>query len=166
MAGDAGQSGINDQARAVLHQPMPDEAQFCLHARPLPIKPGIGVGRAAMGFIGPFSPRKSPGGLRPPPLGPLFAGRSFGLKLFIEAQASINVPSTEKCSLDNSRLTRGRDNTADRNLAAMSPANNRSRFFEKLEWSHTGSSIPRPTNQRNSRSNSICSINWRSERTE
>src|SRR5262249_51382540 len=43
-----------DQARAVLHQPMPDEAQFCLHARPLPIKPGIGVGRAAMGFIGPL----------------------------------------------------------------------------------------------------------------
>jgi hypothetical protein len=27
MAGDAGEPGIDDQARAVLHQPMPDEAE-------------------------------------------------------------------------------------------------------------------------------------------
>jgi hypothetical protein len=45
-------------------------------------------------------------------------------------------------------------------------SNSRSRFFEKLEWSPTGSSTPIPTNQRNSRSYSIRSISWRSERTE
>ena len=48
----------------------------------------------------------------------------------------------------------------------MSPSSSRSRFFEKLEWSQTASSIPSPTNQRNSRSNSSRSINWRSERIE
>ena len=35
-----------------------------------------------------------------------------------------------------------------------------------LEWFHTGSSTPIPTNHRNSRSNSIRSISCRSERTE
>jgi len=95
----------------------------------------------------------------------LFGG-CFGLKLFIDAQAWISVPSTEKCSLDNSRLTCGCDSTASSNLAAISPSKRRSRFFVKAEWSHTGSSMPMPTNERNSRSNSIRSINCRSERTE
>jgi hypothetical protein len=35
----------------------------------------------------------------------------------------------------------------------MSPASKRSRFFENVEWFPTASSMPRPTNQRNSRSN-------------
>ena len=111
-----------------------------------------------------FWPRKSAGALRPRP--PSLLDGGFGLTLLIDAQAWINVPSTEKCSLDNNRLTRGCDSTAARNLAAISPSNSRSRFFEKLEWSDTGSSMPRPTNQRNSRSNSIRSISCRSERTE
>src|SRR5689334_25316069 len=38
--------------------------------------------------------------------------------------------------------------------------------FQKVEWSHTASSMPSPTNQRNSRSNSSRSISWGSERTE
>ena len=45
-----------------------------------------------------------------------------------------------------------------RNRAAMSPASSRSRIFDKVEWSQTGSSMPRPTDQRNSRSNSSRSI--------
>jgi hypothetical protein len=60
-------------------------------------------------------------------------GACLGLKLFSDAHASIKVPSTEKCSLDNSRFTRGWASTAARNLAAMSPCSSRSRFFEKLE---------------------------------
>ena len=36
-----------------------------------------------------------------------FALPSLGRKLFCEAQASISVPSTEKCSSDSSGLTRG-----------------------------------------------------------
>ena len=38
-----------------------------------------------------------------PLLSPAGLGPSLGRKLFIEAQASINVPSTEKCSEDSSR---------------------------------------------------------------
>jgi hypothetical protein len=113
-----------------------------------------------------FWPRKSTAALRPPPLGPFASGGCFGLKLFIDAQARIRVPSTEKCSLDSSRLTGDCDNTAERNLVAISPSSSRSRFLEKLEWSRTGSSMPMPTNHRNNRSNSIRSINCRSERTE
>ena len=56
-----------------------------------------------------FSPWKSRAALRPPPPPLPFpddGGRlpSFGTKLFMLAQASIRVPSTEKCSLDNSEL--------------------------------------------------------------
>lgn len=42
----------------------------------------------------------------------------------------------------------------------------RSRFFVKVVASQTGSSIPRPTNQRKRRSNSIRSMSWRSEQIE
>ena len=85
-------------------------------------------------------------------------------KLLVEAQASSSVPSTEKWSDEISRFTRGWASTAAKNLAAISPARSRSRFVVKLEWSQAASSTPRPTNQRNSRSNSIRSISCRSER--
>jgi hypothetical protein len=90
----------------------------------------------------------------------------LGWKLFIDAHASIRVPSTEKCSSESRRRTLGWFNTAAMNRAATSPASSRSRFFEKVEWSQTGSSMPRPVNQRNSRSKSSRSISWRSERIE
>jgi hypothetical protein len=54
----------------------------------------------------------------------------LGLKLFIEAEASINVPSTEKCSVDISFVTHGCARTAARNFAAIAPQSKRSRFFE------------------------------------
>src|ERR1700747_2889419 len=62
-----------------------------------------------------FSPWKSRSELRPPSLGGSSLP-SFGTKLFILAQASISVPSTEKCSLacthqqvQNPRHELGRD---------------------------------------------------------
>jgi hypothetical protein len=88
------------------------------------------------------------------------------LKLFIDAQASISVPSTEKWSVLKSRFTRGCAKTALRKFAAISPFSSRSRFLENTEWSHAASSTPRPTNQWNNRSNSSSSINCRSERIE
>jgi hypothetical protein len=103
----------------------------------------------------PFLPE--PGGVSPP---------SLRRKLFWLAQAWISVPSTEKCSLDKSRFTSGRASSSARKRCATSPASSRSRFFEKLLASHTGSSTPSPTNQRNKRSNSSRSISCRSERTE
>src|SRR5215467_15055048 len=47
------------------------------------------------------------------------------------AQASISVPSTEKCSLDKSLRTSGKFNTPAMNLAATSPPRRRSRFLQK-----------------------------------
>src|SRR5262249_54824185 len=67
-------------------------------------------------------PWKSCAPLRPGPGGS--PEPSFGRKLFGLAQASSSVPSTEKCSLDNKRLTLSCESTAMRNLAATSPANN------------------------------------------
>jgi len=49
------------------------------------------------------------------------------------------------------------------NSEATSPCNRRSRFLVKVVASHTGSSTPRPANQRNRRSKSMRSTNWRSE---
>ena len=65
--------------------------------------------------------------------GASFPTDPLGLKLFIDAPASISVPSTLKWSVDRSRFTLGCASTADRNLAAISPSSSRSRFLVKLE---------------------------------
>ncbi len=83
------------------------------------------------------SPWKSRLPLRPGPGG--LPDPSLGWKLLGLLQASISVPSTEKCSLDSNRLTRPWATTAARNFTATSPANSRSRFFVKVVASHTGS---------------------------
>src|SRR4051794_8426469 len=69
-----------------------------------------------------FSPRKSTSALRPPVGGSLPSPPSLGLRLFRLAQASMSVPSTEKCCDDSSRLTWGWVKMAPRNLAAISPS--------------------------------------------
>ena len=51
---------------------------------------------------------------------------SLSTKLFMLARASINVRSTEKCSLDKSLRTCGRFSTPAKNLAAISPSSKRS----------------------------------------
>jgi hypothetical protein len=91
---------------------------------------------------------------------------SFGRKLFIDAQALSRVPSTEKCSALNNPFTSGSASSEPRNPCAISCVRRRSRFFENVEASKTFSSIESPTNQRNSRSNSIRSTNCRSDRIE
>ena len=61
--------------------------------------------------------------------------KSYGKesKLLCDAYAWISVPSTAK------------------NCCATALVSSRSRFFENTAWFHTASSMPRPTNQRNSR---------------
>src|SRR3954471_20659661 len=78
------------------------------------------------------SPLKFESGLRPP-VGGGSSASPRGLKLFIEAQASTSVPSTEKCSLERSLFTRGCARRAAKNAAATSPARSRSRFFENVD---------------------------------
>src|SRR5882672_2215353 len=67
---------------------------------------------------------------------------------FCDAQASISVPSTEKCSSDNSGLTREWFRSLVMNFVNTSPFCSRSRFLVKMVGSQTGSSGDSPTNQR------------------
>ena len=52
MARDTRQPSIDNQTRAVLHQPMADEAELRLHSRSLAVQSGVRVGRAAMRLVG------------------------------------------------------------------------------------------------------------------
>ena len=54
------------------------------------------------------------------------------------------MPSTERCSSESSRRTSGRFSTAAMSRAATPLLSSRSRFFDKVEWSQTGSSTPEP----------------------
>ena len=74
------------------------------------------------------------------------------------------MPSTLKCSSDNRSLARACFSTCAKNFSAISPFSNRSRFLLNTVGTHTGSSMFRPTNQRNSRLYSSCSISIRSLR--
>ena len=110
------------------------------------------------------SPWKSRSPLRPPPGGS--SPSPLGRKLFIEAQAWINVQSTEKCSraqkLSDPRVVEHRRQELGRDLALKQPVTvgrERGRMPDRIVG-------PEPTNQRNSRLQSSCSINSRSERTE
>src|SRR6266498_5145493 len=69
-------------------------------------------------------------------------------KLLCEAHASISVPSTEKCSSDNSGLICGWLRSLVMNLVNTSPFCSRSRFLVKVVGSQIGSSGESPTNQR------------------
>ena len=69
-------------------------------------------------------------------------------KLFCDAQASISVPSTEKCSSDKSGFTWGWFRSLVMNFVKMSPFWSRSRFLVNVVGSHIGSSGAKPTNQR------------------
>ena len=89
-------------------------------------------------------------GLRSPSVAPSGGGRasssppSLRRKLFIDAQASTSVPSTEKCSSDNSRRTRSPCSTARRKRAATSPATRRSRLFEFAHGLRPAPPLARP----------------------
>ena len=85
-----GQTGADQEARAVLHQGMAHEAQLRLLAGPLAIEPRVRVGGRRMGRVRALlapevrlrvAPAARAGGSSDP---------SFGRKLFIEAQASIS----------------------------------------------------------------------------
>ena len=104
--GGARKRGIDRKAVAVIHQDVAHEAQPALAAVGLAVEPRVGIGGRGMALVlalllaevalAPLRP--GPGG-EPEP--------SFVRKLFIDAQASISMPSPEKCSLESSALTCG-----------------------------------------------------------
>ncbi len=93
-------------------------------------------------------PLKFTSGLRP---GGVPLSSSLRLKLLCEAQASISVPSTLKCSSLASRPHWALSLTRSKKARARSSLKRRSRLALKVEWSQTLSSMFRPTNQRYSR---------------
>lgn len=95
MARDAGKPGIDDQARAVLHQAMADEARLRFHARPLLVEHGVGIGAADMCRVQALLAPEIGGALRPP-ASPPSSRSSLGRKLFTLAQTSTSIPSTLK----------------------------------------------------------------------
>ena len=96
MAVGLGQTGVDDQAVAVLHQRMPHEAELGLLARPLAIEPRFRIGRRSVRLVGALLAVEIRLPVPAARIGRRFVVPSFGLKLFIDAQASISVPSTEK----------------------------------------------------------------------
>jgi len=91
---------------------------------------------------------------------------SLGRKLLRLAQASSKC-RRPRSELDSNPLTLSCTKATEaRNRAAASPSNSRVAVLVKVAASHTASSLPSPTNQRNSRSVSIRSTNCHSERIE
>src|SRR5665647_3931422 len=125
----------------VLHGDVAHVGELGLPPSGLAVKTAVGVGRTGMVSFLRFCPWK----FAPPSSSPL---PSLGRKLFCEAQASISVPSTEKCSSDNSGLTSEWLRSLAMNFANTSPFCSRSRFLVKVVGSQTGSSGASPTNQR------------------
>src|SRR4030095_4737513 len=54
MARDLRQPRIDEEAMAVLHQGMTDEAELGLHARSLAVEVGIGISGRGVGLVGPL----------------------------------------------------------------------------------------------------------------
>ena len=77
---------------------------------------------------------------------------SFGRKLFIDAHAFNSVPLTAMLGAQKLFHSRQPQQGGDRNPLRDLLFSNRSRFLENTDASNTASSIPSPTNQRNSRS--------------
>src|SRR5512139_1934750 len=119
------------QPMPVLHGNVAHIAELCFAPGRLAIKTAVGIGRACVRVVLTLLSVES----APPSPSPEPSCASLGRKLFWEA--SINVPSTEKCSSDSSGLTCG---WLLMNLANTSPFCGRSRFFVNTVGSQTGSS--------------------------
>ena len=161
------QAGVDQQAVAVLHQSMPHEAQLRLLASSFAVEPGVPIGGRGMRLVRLLLAMEV--GFCVAPAAYRRFGRFglFGLTLFIDR------PCLDQRAVDPKvirgpkflhlglRKYRRQELRRDRRLRAAG-----ARFFENAEWSHTASSTPMPTNQRNRRSYSSRSIKSRSDRIE
>src|SRR5208337_3357479 len=122
------EAGFDHKAFTVLHQGMAHMAEPGFPAFALAVEACVGIDNGPMGFVRALLAMEVhlgvaafAGGFWPVPPEPASpAGGSaplasaLGWRLFIEAQASISVPSTQKCSSDNSgstALSAGRQRT-------------------------------------------------------
>src|SRR5262249_13313998 len=129
------------QSMAVLPGSVAQIAELRLPPGGLAVKTAVGIAGARMRVVL---------ALLSVEIGPAIfvAAAVLGRKLLWEAHASISVPSTEKCSSDNSGLICGWFRSWVMNLVNTLPFCSRSRFFVKVVGSQIGSSGESPTNQR------------------
>ena len=97
LGGSSGRSqrGRDNEPATILHQCMSHETQFGFFALSLAIELGLQVRRRSMRRVGRLLAMEVALTLRPGPGGS--PEPSFALKLFIEVQTAICVPSIEKC---------------------------------------------------------------------
>jgi len=134
-----GQLCRGSRALPVLHEDVPHIAELSWLAPALAIEPGIWIGRRGMRLVRPrlavevvqCIATTNPA-IRTSAAVSILRTQALGL-----AQALIRMPSTLKCSRDNSFGARRSDRTALRNFAAISPSRRRSRFFENVEASRS-----------------------------
>src|ERR1700721_2752642 len=133
--------GERDHARhrqpmAVLHCGVAHVTELCFPPGGLAVQSAVGIASARMRVV--FA-------LLAVEVGPavIVATAVLGAETLVRS-----VPSTEKCSSDNSCLTSGWFRSLLMNLANTAPVCSRSRFFVKVVGSQIGSSGESPTNQR------------------
>ena len=108
-----GEIGLHDQAAAVLHQGMANEAEHGAGAGRLLVEPRLRVGGRGKRRVRPLLAPEVDLGIavlairtgHRSGLGRGLFGVVFGWKLFMDAQAFTSVPSTEKWSSDKSCAT-------------------------------------------------------------
>ena len=90
------QAGVDEERMTVFHQSMADEAELGFLAGPFAIEPRLGVGRRRVRFVRTLLAVEVRFLVAPAAVRRRFVHPSLGRKLFIEAQAWMSVPSTEK----------------------------------------------------------------------
>jgi hypothetical protein len=133
MPRDAREASINNQAGAVLHQPMADKAKLGFHARLLAVKPRIRIGCTLVRLVGTLLAFKVCRRVAPA------AGCAAHIRRFLGPEALHRDPRLDQRAINREMLA-GQQSLDPRlgqpaliNLAAISPSNSRSRFFEKVE---------------------------------
>src|SRR6267378_8252136 len=149
---------------AVLHQHFTEIGQLGFMPLGLLEQPAVGIGRRLMRLIRAPFPMEIDGRI------PRVVGRFVGL--ILPCETLLPRPRLEQRAIAGEMLggqqaTAARSaTTSSKKARAMSPASSRSRFLVNVVGTQTASSIAKPTNQRNSRLYSSCSISIRSLRTE
>src|SRR5262245_45656829 len=146
-SGRRAEFGLDHQTMTVLGQRVADVAELGLLAFALAIEPFLRVAGRSVRMVAACLAMEVTFAVA------AARGRLVRAILGAEAlhrcpRAATCVPSTEKCSSDSSRRTSLWFTSSARNLWATSASNSRSRFFVNTVGTHTGSSIPSPTNQR------------------
>src|SRR6266568_3341762 len=121
--GCCGYLGLDDQAATILHQGVSLVAELRFLGLAFAVEAGIRMVTDAWVSFLSFLPLKSTVSFLPPPTD---GGPSLGLKLLMEAHASIKVPSTVKCSRDSRCFRAAWARIRERNSAATSEPISRS----------------------------------------